>query len=198
MRPKLKKIFYICLLIIIALFFVVALQYKNILRCFYPIEYGSHIVSYSKEYGLDSYLICALINVESHYDKDAESHKDAKGLMQITVSTGNWAAEKIGIKNFNDSMLYDPNVNIRIGCWYLNSLKKEFNLGEEETDRVLMLAAYNGGSGNVKKWLSIKEYSPTGTTLDLIPFKETRDYVKKVLRDYKIYRWLYTDIDKMF
>lgn len=166
-------------------------QYKHIIGLFYPINYNSLIIKYSRMYELDPYLVSAIINVESRYDPEAQSHKQAKGLMQITPSTGKWAAGKIGIKNFDEDMLFDAETNIKIGCWYLNNLKQEFAAENSETRIVLILAAYNGGIGNVKKWLKNKRYSQTGTTLDQIPFKETHQYVEKVLKNKKIYEWLY-------
>jgi soluble lytic murein transglycosylase len=180
--------------IIIIIIIITASQYKQILGYFYPLKYKSIIIEYSTEYGIDPYLVSAIINVESRYNPTAESHKSAKGLMQITSSTGKWAADEIGIKNYDESLLFDPNINIRIGCWYINNLKKEFDLADARSDVILMLAAYNGGSGNVKKWLKDKEYSQTGTELDQIPFKETEEYVNKVLNHYKIYKKLYPDI----
>jgi len=170
---------------------VLILQFKNIIGLVYPLKYDDLIIKYSKLYNLDPYLVSAIINVESRYNSNAKSHKDARGLMQITPSTGKWGAEKIGIKNYNEYMLYDIETNIRIGCWYLDNLKQEFNSEESEAGIVLMLAAYNGGSGNVRKWLGNKKYSQTGTALDEIPFKETREYVNKVLWNQKVYRWLY-------
>lgn len=194
MHRKTKKLFAV--IIIIILFAVIALpsQYKRIMGLFYPIKYTDLVMTYSRMYNLDPYLVFALINVESHYRADAESQRDAIGLMQVTPATGKWAAEKIGIKNFSKDMLFEPRTNIRIGCWYLNSLRQEFELGEKESDITLMLAAYNGGSGNVRNWLTNKDYSQTGTTLDQIPFMETQQYVEKVLRDYGVYKWLYPDI----
>lgn len=176
---------------VIAIAAVLILQHKNILGYLYPLKYDEIILKYSKEFGLDPYLVRALINVESHYNASAESSKDAKGLMQITPQTGKWAAQTLGINNFKEDMLFNPEINIRIGCWYLYSLKQEFKIDNEEPDLILLLAAYNGGSGNVRKWLKNKQYSQTGTSLDQIPFKETEQYVKKVMMHYKIYKWIY-------
>jgi soluble lytic murein transglycosylase len=83
-------------------------------------------------------------------------------------------------------MLNDPEFNIRIGCWYLNNLNTEFKYNTE-----VVLAAYNGGRGNVQKWLKSSEHSSDGKTLKYIPFKETDKYVKKVRVNYRIYKYLY-------
>ena len=101
-------------------------------------------------------------------------------------TTGEWAAKEIGINYFIPSMLFDPELNIKMGCWYLKNLENEFN---ENLD--LILAAYNGGSGNVNKWLSDEEYSQDGENLDYIPFPETKKYVDKVKANYNIYKYLY-------
>lgn len=185
-KHKGKYVFIIFILIGVTFW-----QHKNILRIVYPLKFGEIIEQRAKEYNLDPYLVYALIYVESHYDPNAQSHKDAKGLMQITPATGRWAAENLGIKDFNEDMLYEPEINIRIGCWYLYNLTREFGSSDRESSVVLMLAAYNGGSGNVHKWLNDRQYSYTGVALDEIPFKETREYVEKVLKNYKIYKWLY-------
>ncbi len=82
-------------------------------------------------------------------------------------------------------MLFEPNINIQIGCWYLNKLTNQF--GTTQT----ALAAYNAGSGNVSKWLQDSHYSDDGKTLIDIPYGETKRYVKKVMFVQKIYQWLY-------
>jgi soluble lytic murein transglycosylase len=128
----------------------------------------------------------AVIYVESNFDANACSYKGAIGLMQIMPQTGEWAAQRLKIKDFTSEKLYNPNMNIKIGCWYLNNLQSQFN-----GDLDLVLAAYNGGSGNVRKWLKNKEYSSDGKTISYIPFKETREYVQKVKKAYKKYRSLY-------
>jgi soluble lytic murein transglycosylase len=128
--------------------------------------------------------------VESRFMPDAVSNKDAKGLMQILPSTARWAAEKMGIMDFEEAMLMDSEINIRIGCWYLGFLASQFPDNWE-----LVLASYNGGIGNVRKWLSNKEYSRDGQRLDHIPFQETRNYVVRVLEAYEIYKGLYPSLD---
>jgi soluble lytic murein transglycosylase len=152
----------------------------------FPIAYKDEIYKYSKEYNLDPFLVAAIINVESKYNKDAISNKDARGLMQIGEQTGTWGAEVLGIEDFNPDMLFNPELNVRIGTWYLSQLKKEFN-----NDIPLVLAAYNAGSGNVTKWLQDERYSKDGNNLYKIPYKETEEYLEKVEFNHKIYRILY-------
>ena len=162
---------------------------KPLGRCFYTLKYNEFISKYSAEYSLDPYLVAALIKAESNFDNNAKSQKDAYGLMQITAKTGQWAAEEMKISNFNYDLLYDPEFNIKMGCWYLSNLKKQFNGNMD-----VVLAAYNGGRGNVQKWLNNKEHSSNGSSLDYIPFKETDKYVKRVNTNYKIYKFLYLGV----
>lgn len=180
------------IIFVLFLVLVAALQFRSIMKYFYPMKYGNVIVKYSTEYSLDPCLVSAVINVESHYKPNAKSSKNAMGLMQITPSTGRWAAKNLKISNFNDDMLFSPETNIRIGCWYLSYLKDEYK--SPDSDIKTVLAAYNGGSSNVNKWLKDGAFSQNSSNLDGIPFKETENYVKKVITDYKIYKWLYSGV----
>lgn len=182
---KRKRLGSLLLLVIVAL---VILNGKAIGRFIYPLKYSDQIEKYSNEYNIDPYLVAAVIKVESNFQKDAISIKDARGLMQVTPSTSKWIAEKLDIKNFDVNMLYNTDLNIRMGCWYINDLRKEFGANMR-----LVLAAYNGGRGNVKKWLSNEENSKDGVTLYYIPFKETDKYVKRVEVYYNLYKLLYTN-----
>ena len=108
--------------------------------------------------------------------------------MQITGDTGAWIASKMHLKDYSESKLYEPEYNIKMGCWYLNNLRQEFG-----SDIDLILAAYNAGRGNVKSWLQSQNYSQDGKKLQYIPFKETDQYVKKIETNYNIYKFIYKD-----
>lgn len=181
-KNRKKSMIFILVLILL----LVGLNLKNIVKIFYPLNYKEYIEVYSKEYNLNSLFVAAVIKAESNFQIDAVSNKDARGLMQLTPSTAKWAAAKLKIENFHIDSLFNPELNIKIGCWYLNDLSKEFG-----GDTTAILAAYNGGRGNVNKWLSNKEYSKDGKKLDYIPFKETDQYVKKIEVNYNMYKFLY-------
>ncbi|WP_331722117.1 lytic transglycosylase domain-containing protein [Alkalithermobacter thermoalcaliphilus] len=168
------------MIIIILVFFI--LNNKFLLKVMYPIHYHEYVYEYSKEYNLDPYLVFAIIRTESKFFPYAKSRKGAKGLMQIAPITENWAKEELNKTKVN---IYDPKTNIHIGCWYLNKLFNQFN------DLDLVIAAYNGGSGNVDRWLTDERYSYNGINLTNIPFKETKEYVKKVKESFTIYKKLY-------
>ena len=177
-------------LIFVILIFIISSAIGFVVYSIYPLYYKDYIGEYSIEHSLDPYLVAAIINTESSFNKDAQSPKNAKGLMQITDQTGQWAAEQLGLEDYENKDLFDPELNIEIGTWYLEKLEKEF-----DGDLNKMLAAYNGGSGNVNKWLRDEEYSKDGKNLDKIPFKETENYVKKVKADYEAYKKIYESIN---
>ncbi|OPJ63741.1 lytic transglycosylase domain-containing protein [Clostridium oryzae] len=151
----------------------------------YPLKYDKLISRYAKEYNIDPYLVAAVIKAESNFKSRAVSHKNAIGLMQITDSTAKWIAQKMGMKDYTIASLNEEETNIKMGCWYLNNLNEEFH------DVNLVLAAYNAGRGNVNNWLKDEKYSKNGVTLHKIPFRETQRYVRKIERNYKIYKLLY-------
>jgi soluble lytic murein transglycosylase len=167
---------------------IVGLNYKNILRVFYPIQYQNEVVKYSKEYELDEYMVYSLIRVESKFIPNAKSSKDAIGLMQITTQTGKYLARLLGDEDYTEKHLYDPEINIKYGCFYFSKLRKDF-----DGDLNCALAAYNGGEGNVRKWASLNESGKRNLIVENIPFSETRKYIKRVNKYYKIYKLLYTD-----
>lgn len=152
--------------------------------CFvYPNSYKLQVSEYSRKYNISDELVYGVIRAESKFIADAVSEKGAVGLMQIMESTGDWAAEKIGLEDVN---LFDPDTNIEIGCFYLSYLLDKYNGNEN-----CAIAAYNAGQTNVDKWLATDEYSKDGKTLVKIPFRETEKYVKKVQENIKKYSFLY-------
>ncbi len=173
------------LLLVLALAVVAVLGGRWVLYKLYPLEYRSILFARAAEYELDPYLVAAVIRTESKFRPDAISKQGARGLMQIMPDTGRWAAEQLGIA-YEPDLLFDADYNVRLGCWYLDELRTEFG-----GDMTLALAAYNGGRGNVAKWLRENQWTGEHTTLEQIPFRETRTYVAHVLRDVGRYRLLY-------
>lgn len=152
----------------------------------YPLHHRELVAGCSGSHDLDTNLVAAVIRTESRWRAHATSRSGARGLMQIMPETAAWAAERMGLGGFEPDQLYDPAVNIRLGCWYLHYL-----IGQFGGDWVTALAAYNGGDHNVRRWLRESQWTGEAHHLDQIPFPETRAYVKNVLRDYRIYIWLY-------
>ncbi|MBP2637797.1 MAG: mltC 1 [Firmicutes bacterium] len=152
----------------------------------YPFLYQEAVYTYALERDIDPFLIAGVIRTESKFINGAQSPKGALGLMQIMPETGRWIAEQLGEKDYMTADLSDPDRNIRFGSWYLASLKKEFGGNE-----VLILAAYNGGRGNVKQWMERYGWTKDFDDIQQIPFKETREYVEKVIYSKNRYRELY-------
>lgn len=186
---KLKRLIVIVVLIIIAVILLRKVGeklYIKYLYMTYPEKYNSYVVEYSEKYDLDPMFVRGIIKTESNLNPNALSNVGAKGLMQITNQTGQDIAEKLGIQNFQPDMLYDPQINIEFGTYYLSKLVNEFN-----NDPKLVIAAYNAGAGNVQSWLNNREYSKDGIHLNYIPFSETREYVNKVIKNEDMYKRLY-------
>ena len=171
-------------IVLIVLLFA-AFAAKTAINHIYPVAYKDYILKYAKEYDIDPYLLTAIIKVESRFDKNAASHKGAIGLMQLTEPTAFWIAESMGDESFTADDLYEPETNIKMGAWYVNNIRREFGYIE------LVLAAYNAGRGNVANWIDNSLIAPDGTDCSGIPYKETKEYVKKVLSNQDIYRILY-------
>lgn len=142
------KIFWIkpkniLIIVIILMILLIGLRYAGsyIERTMYPIKHSEYIEEYAYEYNLDPWLVVSVIWVESKFDEKATSSKDARGLMQITPETGKWISKNMKLDSFDSEQLYDPETNIKLGCWYLDSLKTQFN-----NELSVAIAAYNGGS----------------------------------------------------
>lgn len=187
MKKSIKRLFNL-LEFIIFVFLIYYLFYINIdiKMARFPIKYEETVTKYSQLYELDPYMVYSIIKVESSFDEKAESNKGARGLMQITPSTGEWIAEKLKIKEFNSDDLFLPETNIMMGTWYFNYLTEKF-----DNDINLAIAAYNAGPGNVQNWLNDENISHTGEELNRIPYKETENYVKKFNNAYTQYKELY-------
>jgi len=127
-----------------------------------------------------------LIKEESSYNPLAVSSAGAVGLMQIMPTTGEFIADKISLNNYNISFLNDYRINIKLGSWYL-----AYTLSQFDGSIVRALAAYNGGPGNVSKWEKKFGDLEDDEFIESIPFWETKEYVKKVLRSYWEYKRIY-------
>ena len=184
---KNKKILVCGLIILILIVFLIVLKNK-IQRIFYPKSYEEFVSMYSDEYGVDENLIFAVIKAESNFQEDAVSHKDALGLMQIMKETAEDVARKYNIEiDFNNSEREILNVqnNIKIGTKYLAVLLEKYKNIE------VAVAAYNAGIGTVDNWIEKEIIKSDGSDIENIPYKETNNYVRKILRNYKIYQDLY-------
>lgn len=152
----------------------------------YPYDYQDTINFYADRYEVDRNLVASVILAESKFRQDATSVHGARGLMQIMPETGSWIATQIEDDSFSVDKLYNVNMNIKYGTWYLSELQAEF-----EGNEVLALAAYNAGRGNVYEWMEKYHWNINFKDYTKIPFPETREYVKRVLENKKHYNKLY-------
>lgn len=165
--------------------YLVRWGYDKYERAAYPIKYEDYVTQYADEYGLQPSMVYAIIRTESHFDPNAESAAGAKGLMQLMEATYDWTQSQFSVEPEPLERIFDPEVNIRCGCKYLQYCFSRF-----ENTRVA-IAAYNAGVGRVSTWLSDARYSEDGTTLKVIPIEETRNYVESVLEAQTVYQRLY-------
>jgi soluble lytic murein transglycosylase len=145
-------------------------------RLRYPLSYETIIRGHARNYRLDAALLAAVIYQESKFRPDVRSKSGAIGLMQLQPATAKGIALRTGGSRFRVDDLYDPEINVRYGSWYLRHLLDKY--GDEET----ALAAYNAGQRNVDGWLR----NGGG-----IRFSETRGYVTRVEDLKRIYREAY-------
>ena len=140
-----------------------------------PLRHEDIIRQQARDKGLDPTLIAAVIYTESRFRDGQTSHAGAQGLMQITPATARMIARKSGGVAFTVEDLATPQVNIAYGAWYLRYLLTRY-AGNE----AFALAAYNGGEGNVDRWIDAAQQRDEALTIDAIPFAETRAYVTAV------------------
>jgi soluble lytic murein transglycosylase len=178
-----KLIFRLICLILVA---NIVFNYSSILKTIFPIPYQHTIFFYAEQNGLDPFLLTAIVKTESNFQAEAISNKGARGLMQIMPDTGMWIIQQTGGHSIETEQLFEPETSIRLGSWYVADLTKEF-LG----NNIMVLAAYNGGRGNVNEWSAKYGFNGSVDEIDKIPYPETRMFVQKVLLYQKVYRFLY-------
>jgi soluble lytic murein transglycosylase len=158
---------------------------KEIWEVLYPLKYWDSIERYSQDHDVDPYIIAALIRQESTFDPRVRSRAGARGLMQIMPYTGRNLARQHS-RRYRTQDLYDPEINIRYGTHYLKEVLDRFG-GRLD----YALASYNAGPHRVRAWTGMNLTLDSEEFIEEIPFTETRNYVKLVLRNEMLYRRLY-------
>jgi soluble lytic murein transglycosylase len=155
-------------------------------QLFYPRIYYDKILEQGEGTDVDPLLVLSVIRQESVFNPEAKSWVGARGLMQIMPRTG-WEISRIlRTKSYHKNRLYEVDLNLEFGIWYLSSLLDRF-----DNDLELSLASYNGGMGNVMKWLETHSDLEIEQLVEIMPLDETRHYTKVVLRNYWVYQKLY-------
>ena len=159
---------------------------ERLLRILYPFPYRDLITREARKYGISPYLAAALIRQESAFNPVATSSAGAIGLMQVMPSTGRRLARVLGIRSFRTASLRSPEMNVRIGTRFLADMIKAW---DGRADKVL--AAYNAGPNRMERWAQFPEAREAELFMERIPFDETRDYVRVVQLNARIYQMLY-------
>jgi soluble lytic murein transglycosylase len=153
----------------------------------YPGGYFPVIRALPETQRIDTHLISAIIREESAYNPAAISSAGALGLMQVMPQTGQKIAAQLDSEQlFRRERLFEPCYNIRFGSWYLRYLAEKF-----PNNLVYVIAAYNAGPEVVSKWVQLRGDKDQDEFIESIPYTETRNYVKKVLRSYGEYKRIY-------
>jgi len=155
-------------------------------RLAFPLPYRKSLEEYCRAQMLDPYLMAALIRQESEFNPKAVSSANARGLAQVMPATGRQLSRKLKIKSFRTAMLFTPDMNLKLGTYYLKQLSDELQ-GKWEA----ALASYNAGKSHVTTWMAAGNYREPAEFVESIPFNETRAYVQSVLRNAEVYRKLY-------
>ena len=192
-KNKKKKNLFICIIVILLIILILLgpLGMGNkIMKNMYSRKYENIVEIYSQKYQVDPNLIFAIIKAESNFNATAVSGKGAKGLMQLMEDTAKDVCKKVDTKidtNKVGDKLLEADINIELGTKYISILLEKYN------NIAIALTAYNAGIGTVDNWIEKGIIQNDGEDIQNIPYKETNNYVRKILRDYKIYQKIYND-----
>jgi soluble lytic murein transglycosylase len=154
-------------------------------RLLYPFGYAEVVKDAARQVGLDPHFVAAVIREESSYDPRARSWVGAVGLMQLMPETARLVAQETGLRVATPEALWEPPLNIGLGTRYLGQLRARFQ------EPLLVVASYNAGPHRVQRWLAEHRTPDLEEFVDLIPFDETRGFVKRVYTSWHHYRRLY-------
>ncbi len=155
-------------------------------RVAFPMPFRDLVVRNARMSELDPFVVAGLIRQESEFNPKAISRAYALGLTQVLPSTGRELSRRTGIRPFQTAMLFQPDVNLRLGTFYIRQLLNSFSGKWEQA-----LASYNGGRTRVLRWEEWGNFQEPAEFIETIPIAETRDYVQIVMRNATVYRQLY-------
>lgn len=153
----------------------------------FPLPFHGSLEKWSKEHGLDPFLFAGLVRQESEFNPRAVSPAGARGLSQVMPRTGRSLARQAGLRSFTTPMLFQPDVNLRLGTLYFRDLLRQHDGVVEYA-----LASYNAGKSRTDAWQARGPFREMAEFIETIPFAETRNYVQAVLRNADTYRRLYS------
>jgi soluble lytic murein transglycosylase len=154
-------------------------------RALYPAPLLELLVRESSRNGIDPALFAALVRQESWYNPRATSGAGARGFAQVMPNVGRAVARSLGFPHFDAALLYEPEASMTLGAAHLAASLRRYD------DEPRALAAYNAGQSRVQRWVRKAGTDDPEVFIERIPFVETRDYVRIVLRNRELYRALY-------
>ena len=159
---------------------------QRVWRLAFPLPYWDALQRSARAQGLDPYMFAALVRQESEFDTHAVSPANAYGLSQVLPPTARMLSRKVRVGHFSPGMLFQPEINLKIGTYYLKSLLDSVG-GRWDA----ALASYNAGRSRAVDWLHRAQYQESAEFVENIPITQTREYVQSIFRNADIYRRLY-------
>lgn len=159
---------------------------QNQLELLYPTPYADSLLKFAPERGVDPRFVLSIIRQESRYRPDVKSYAAARGLMQFISTTSDKIAGELGRSNFRSYELYSPPTAILFGSQYLADLFKQF---PNQPDAVA--TSYNGGDDSMKRWLGRSNSNVPDRYVPEVVYSQSKDYVQKVMANYRIYQMIY-------
>lgn len=166
--------------------YLLELAPHEMVELLYPAPYSKSLNEYATSRGVDARFVLSIMRQESRFRPDAKSASAARGLMQFIPATANKTAAQLGKHNFLNDDLYNPSVAILFGSQYLGNLFKLFpNMPHA------VAASFNGGEDNVQRWVARARSNDPDRYVPEIGFAQSKDYVYKVMSNYRVYQQLY-------
>ncbi len=160
---------------------------KDILFMAYPTPYYEEFLNASNKSGIEVELLYAIIREESRFHKNAVSPAGAMGIAQVMPEDFRRWARKLNLPY----KPFDVRINLLIGAMHFKEFLKQFN-----NDINLTICAYNAGPNAVNRWLSLLDYSDSDLFFEIIPYRETRNYYRRVMRSYLMYKYMFSSFRK--
>jgi hypothetical protein len=153
----------------------------------FPAPYKNELMRFAKSRNVDARFVLSIMKQESSFKPNAKSGSAARGLLQLVMDTALKYNQKCGLPNLQAEQLYTPEININIGSYYISELKRQFSLYEA------IAASYNGGEDNAQRWLNRAKPKENAIFTSEVGFSESKNYVFKVMNNYRVYRELYSE-----
>ena len=161
---------------------------SDVLDLLYPAPYADALIKHAPQRNVDPRFLLSIMRQESRFRADVKSYAAARGLMQFISTTATRVAAEIGQETFRQDDLYDPSTSILFGSHYTGNLFKLF-----PNQPAAVAASYNGGEDNMKRWLNRSKANQMDRYVPEIAFAQSKDYVYRVMANYRMYQTLYDE-----